>query len=484
MTLSPRTRRLLLAGLVLAGAAGLAWWFVARPGRTGRLDVARPRPGAAVPVDSLAPSLLGVPVRVDLGALVEVVDEALPRRWGDLEERRDVPGNDRLSVAVAVERGPLSGRYVDSLAILSTRLAYRARAWYDLPLLPAVSTGCGLDSTRAAPRIDVTLRSPLVLDADWRLRSKVVAGDIAAASDTERDRCTVTLLDVDVTERVVGAAVDLVERMGPRADSAVAALDVRQSFAGWWELIARPVRLDEGVWLVLAPESVARGGLRGTGDAVETRLVVRARPRVVVGARPEVEMVPLPPLEPAPEVGPLVVRAEARADYGELTRRINGAVRGRRFSGGGRTLSVRDVTVSGVGDGRIAVAVEVAGDVRGTLYLVGTPAHDAASATIRVPDLDFDVATREALVEGAAFVARLGLIEQIRDQASMPMEPILAWARDKVAQGFNARLSDDVRLQGRVDSVRVDGVIAGAADLRVRAAVSGRVTLVVDGAGG
>lgn len=483
----PRLARLVrspwvaLPALALVGA-GL--WLL-RSEAAHRLEVQRPQPaeGVVPAAHPLPASLLRVPVRVDLAPLVDVVDEALPRSWGSLDERLAVPEHDRLHVAVRVERGPVRASYSDSLALLSTRLSYRARAWYDPPLLPEVSTGCGLDEEEPAPRVDVTLESPLVLDREWRLRSEVRAGAIAPASAEDRDRCTVTILDFDMTGRVVSAARDLVGSMGPRADSALATVDVRSEFAHWWETIAEPIRLDDEVWLVLDPEAVARGPIRGTGEEVETVLALIARPRVVVGERPALEARPLPPLEVADGDGDLEVRAEAAAEYAEIGERINGELRGVEFSAGGRTLRLRHAELSGVGDGRIAVALELEGDVRGTLYLVGTPTHDPELGLVTLPDLDFDVASREALVSGAAFVARVGLLDRIREHAHVPLAPVLTWAREKVQEGFNARLSDQVRLEGDVDSVEVIGVQADAASLRVQARVTGDARLVVEGEG-
>lgn len=479
-----RFGRPLWIGGALALVAGVVWLLDANSAH--RLEVQRPQPGGelAPPSYSHAPSVVRVPVSVELAALTQVVDEVLPPAWGSLDERMAVPEHDRLEVAVHVERGPVSASYRDSTAVLATRLAYRARAWYDPPLLPTVSTGCGVDDGEPAPRIDVSLVSPLVLDEEWRLRSEIRAGEIVAASGEDRDRCTVTILHLDMTDRVVSAARDLVRSLGPRADSALAEVDVRAEFAHWWDLIAEPIRLDDDIWLVLAPEAVSRGALEGTGPAIETVLTLTARPRVVLGERPDIDAAPLPPLRAAPDSGALVVTAEAVADYDEIGERIADELGGVEFSARGRTLRLRGAEMSGVGDGRVTVALEVEGDVTGSLYLVGTPVHDAASGRVTIPDLDFDVASREALVSGAAFVARVGLIERIREYAHVSTEPAVAWAREKVEEGFNARLSDEVRLEGSVESVEVVGLVARREVLEVRARVRGQARLVVEGGAG
>ncbi|NNF39458.1 MAG: DUF4403 family protein, partial [Gemmatimonadetes bacterium] len=125
------------------------------------------------------------------------------------------------------------------------------------------------------------------------------------------------------------------------------------------------------------------------------------------------------------------------------------------------------------------VAVDLGGDARGRLYLVGTPRYDPEDGRIGVPDLDFDVASGRALVEGAAWVARVGLVGLLRDAARWPASPAVSWAQGQVERGLNRSLSERVRLEGRVASVDVVDVVAGLDALLVRADVRAEATLRV-----
>lgn len=474
-------------GLVVLGLV-VAAVMVFRARSTHQFSVRAPTPiegGPAVQMNELSPSVFSIPVRVALHPLVEVVEASLPRQFGDIEDRRTINGRDNLEGAFEAQREDIRATFTDSTVTLSTTLAYRARAWYDPPILPVISASCGTGENDPQPRLAVTLTTPLTLDPEWRLRTKIAAGPIRPATEDQRDRCTVTFLDFDMTDEVVGAARDLVVRMGPRADSAIAALDVRRQFQEWWDIIAEPVRLADDVWLLLTPEAVGRGPIHGTGDGIETTLTMRARPRVVISPSiPEVEASQIPPLESIEPGDGLRIFAEAQADYAELAGLLRNELGDRDLTAGGRKLRIRSVTILGVGDGRISVALRVSGDVAGDLYLVGTPVYDGLTGQIAVPDLDFDVGTREALVAGAAWVARVGLVESFREKARWPSAPAVDWARAQVQAGFNSRLSDEVRLEGQVDTVSVVGVHAGTTSLRIRAEVRGRARLVVEQRGG
>lgn len=479
----PVRRRALIASVAAVALAAVGGLWI-REGRGGLDDVRAPEidsVDAASRLAPLSPSLLSVPVEIDLAPLVDAMEGGVPRRWGSLDERLDVPDHDRLEVAFDLVRTPLRATFVDSLARVSTSVAYRARAWYDPPLLPSVSASCGTGDDEVPPRLSVVLESPLSLDRDWRLRSRVRVVAVTPVSDDDRDRCRVTVIRWDMTERVVDGARSFLEGETATLDSLVAAVDLRPRFEAWWRVLAEPVRLADDVWLVLGGEGLVRGPIQGRGDGVETVLGLRARPRVVVGPRPDGLPAPLPALETGVPTPGFAVRVEARAEYAEAGEVLDRELGGRILSRGDRSVRLDGFEVTGIGGGRLALAVDLSGDARGRVYLVGTPRFDAADGRIGVPDLDFDVASERALVSGAAWLARVGLVGLLRDGARWPAAPAVAWARDQVERGLNRELADGVRLEGRVDDVEVVEVVAGRDALRVRADVRAEATLHVGG---
>ena len=465
---------LLLAGLACGG-----------DDKVTLLEPPRPTPGGApVQLDSLPPSVAAVPVEVSLTPLVRVVEQELPRRMGSLEDRKEVSDNDRVDVAFELQRDSVEARFIPLGVELSTTLAYRVRVWYNPPVLPEVNTSCGTGDDDPLPRLSVGAQSPLTLDREWKLRSRIEVTQLEPASDSERDRCTVTVFDFDVTGYVIGAVRTSLDEIAARADSAVAAIDVKSDFESWWTTISKPIELDTDVWLLLAPEGVGRDEIVTGGDEVSTHMSVRMRPRIWVGSEPDSDPRPLPPLEEREGPQDLALRTEAVAPWSEITQRVNKEAAGRTFHAVGHDVRVDSVDVSGLGDGRVALGVVLSGDVQGTTYLVGTPVWDPDTNTISVPDLDFDVSTRDAVVAGAAWLAEIGLVAGLRQRATWDASPALEWARSQIQKGFNARISSQVRLQGDVGGVSITEVVATQDALHIRARVAGHTTLVVEAAAG
>jgi len=476
----PRSWTVGVALLVVAACA-VAWWLL---GGGERIDAPAPE-GVRDPIGrpELAPSALTVPVRVDLDALVGELENALPRSWGSLEERIEISGNDRTQIAVALRRDPFDASLVGSTARVTALIHYRARGWYDPPLLPEVSASCGTGDDERPPRLAVELEAPITLTRDWRLATETRLGRLAPATDTGRDACDITFLGLDVTGRVVDAARSFLGGRLADIDRAVAEVDLRPTFSEWWNVLTEPIELDRDVWLMLNPSSVRRGAIRGEGDVVEVPVTLVARPRIVFGSRPEAYRPPLPPLDTVSVEPGLDILVEGRAEYETASDELTRALRGTELEQAGRTVEITSVELSGTADRRLALEVGIEGDAEGRIFLVGTPRYDPASGTIDVPDLTFDLATSDLIVRSASWLADAGIESLLRSRARWSGAPGIEWAGRKLEEGLNHSLADGVGLEGTVERVRILDVIPGLDALTVRAAARAAATLVVEAGG-
>jgi len=444
------------------------------------LETEPPQPLASPPAtDSLPRSVVSVPVEVSLETLERVVERHLPQRVGDLENRRRVGDEERLEVAFEVERGPLHSAFDGRIARISSTLGYRVRAWYDPPVLPTVSASCGTDDG-LLPRLDASVSSPLTLDREWRIRSDVRLAELTPASNEDRDRCTVTVFDFDVTRYVIDGTVDAIADVTSKADSAISSIDVRSDFSDWWDVIANPIELDEDIWLVLRPSSAGRGSIGGDGEDVQTVLTLRLSPRIHIGPEPDHAALPFPPLDSVSSAPGVAMIVEATAPWHEVTRRVSSEFVGQSYRAAGRRIRVDALRVGGVGDGRLFLEVGMEGDVTGTVFLVGTPTYNPEADEIHIPDLDFDVSTREVLVESAAWLAEVGLLDWVRSRTRWSAAGTRQWASEQAERGFNTEISSQVALEGVVDEVTIERVFASGSNLTVRAGIRGDVRLIVD----
>ncbi len=444
--------------------------------------VAPPVPTASgVWVDSLPPvptSYLDVPVRYDLAPAMRWLESEVPVRFGDLEDRQAVPGKSRMHYAYAVHRTPFRLQVDGRTAVLQAEMRYRVRAWYNPPVLPEISASCDDDET--PPRARLTVATTVQLTSGWTLRPRTRA-IMAPLSNPERDRCKVTFLKVDITDKVMGAAQAALQQRLTTLDARIAAFDLPDESRRLWTVLSSPLKLTDSLWLVINPATVRLGMLRMQGDTLVTTVGLSANPRVVGGPRPEVAPTPMPAPQDSTSRPPVMhLLTEGRLPYDVASSILTKELRGTRIRVARQRLVLDSLHLIGVGDGRVAVGLAVHGSVRGVLYAVGHPAYDTATAELYMPDLEYDVGTRDLMTGTLAWLATGPVEEFLRTKVRIKLGPTLADGRDLLERNLNRDLAEGVHLRMDVRSGRVLSVRAAPAALLVRAVASGQGELVLD----
>lgn len=430
---------------------------------------------AAPPPPTL--SRFDVPIRYDFTPVLAVVERAVPRTFGSLEEQHPVDGDERKRYAYEAVRGPFTTFMEGSRVHLRTTLAYRARGYYKPPVGPTLSAGCGRGDER--PQLVVELATPLTLTPSWHLRSAMEVARLEPASSDATDRCRVSILNYDVTDRVVDAARKGLVSHLPDIDRKVGEIDLTPRARRWWAQLNRPVRLAEGVWLLLQPRQLRAGRVTGEGHVLTVRAGLDAAPRVVTGPEPRPRVPPLPPLGREESASGFRVVIDGNVDYATASRALTAALRGRTVTRAGRSATVQSVTASPVAAGRLALAVAFTGDASGTLWFVGTPRYDARRGQIVVPDLDYDLETDSDLINTFAWLRSDELLAAFRERAQVPVAPVVERGRELLTRGLNRTIGDALTLSATVDSVTVQGLYVTIPGLVVRAGAYGRARVTV-----
>jgi hypothetical protein len=450
-------------------------------GCDGPLTVTTPPPAIVADLPDTVPpmpeSFVQAPIIYDLAPALAMLDDAVPRSFGSLEERSRLPTNTRVHVAFEARRSPFRVALEDSVITVSATVQYAGRGWYKPIIGPEVSGGCDGD---VRPRLRVTMVSTISIDSSWGLRSRTRLTRVAPLTTGERDRCKVTLLRVDVTDRVVAATRTALTKQLRLLDREIARVVVRDRMSQWWRAMARPIRLRDSLWLAIQPRAVSFDRLSTDSTAVIAMVVLSAQPRITSGPKPTVIEPPLPALRRARAEGTaLYATLEGLLDYasasGELTQRLGG----KRVKIGGRTVTITALTISGIGAGRVALALDFTGDARGRIWLTGTPQFDSTARVLTVPDLDYDVGSATMLVKGIEWLKGIEVRDFLRAQAQLPVVELLNRAQDLTERAMNRRLSDGVELATNLERAAVVGVRATQSTVIIRARAEGQSGLII-----
>ena len=452
--------------------------------REGRAPAVPARAVASVESSVMAPlpppptvSRFDVPLSYDFTQVLKTVERVVPTTFGSLADVKSMGNGDRKHYAYVATRGPFTAFARGGEVHLRTVLTYTARGSFKPPIGPSMSATCGASGER--PRIVAELVAPVTLTANWHLRSKARIATLAPASTAPRDRCRISFLSIDVTERVLEAARKGIEARLPAINEKVGAVDLTARATGWWNHLNAPIRLADGVWLLLQPEQLRLKGVRGEGHTLTVAAGLDAFPLVVTGARPARVAPPLPPLGNDTGAAGFHVALEGTIDYATASRALTSQLRDKTVAIAQRTVRVGAVTASRRGDGRLGLKVAFTGDAVGDAQFVGTPRVNRATDQIVVSDLDFDLATNSTLVNAYAWLRSDVLLAVFRERARLPSAPVIAQGTRLIELGLNRTVGGVLTLAGRVDSLVVLGVYVEPRGLTVRALVTGDATVAV-----
>jgi hypothetical protein len=406
------------------------------------------------------------------------LESEVPVSFGSLEERHDVPNKKRVHYAYAASRSPFHIAVNGRTATLQADVRYRVRAWYKPPILPELSGSC--DDDEMPPRARLTIETTVQLTSGWTLRP-LTRATVVPLSDPKRDRCKVTFLSIDVTDKVMGAAQAALQDKVHDFDAKVAAFDLPHESRRLWNTIGSPLRLSDSLWMVINPSTVRIGLLKMQGDTLVTTVGLSANPRVIGGPRPDVPVPPMPPPQDSTSRPPVLhLLTEGRLPYDVGSSILTKELRGTIIKVAHQRLVLDSLHLIGIGDGRVAVGLVVHGSVRGMLWAVGRPAYDTTRAQLYMPDLVYDGGTRDLLTGTLAWLAQGQIEDFLRTRVRLNLANVLADGRDLLEDKLNRDLADGVHLKMDVTSGRVLSVRASPTALLVRAVASGQGELVLD----
>ncbi len=386
--------------------------------------------------------------------------------------------NDHRHYAYEAVRGPFTAFADGNLMHLRATLTYQARGYIKPVIGPTISAGCGGD--KDSPRLIVELATPLSLTDNWHLASHARVVSVRPATTEQRDHCDVSILHKDVTAQVVEAAQAGLTSQLPMIDRKIAGVDLKGHVAEWWAMLSKPIQLAPEVWIVLAPERLSIGKVRGQSKVLTVPVSLDAHPTIVTSrTEPVVAVLAVPPLGRDSATDGYHIVMDGVVDYGTASRELTAALSAKSFTQSGHTVSISSVAIIPQAKGRLGVSAVFAGDAKGTVHLSGTPRIDHAHDMIVVPDLDFDLRTDNPLLQSYSWLKSDALRTELRSRARIGTAPVLVRGKTLLLEGLNRKIGDALTLTATVDSVAVLGLFVTRDGMVVRAEARGQAGVSV-----
>jgi hypothetical protein len=444
-----------------------------------QIHVGAPVLPPAPPIPEPPESLIAANIQASLEAVGPALDDAIPVSFNT--------GAQCIGGGVACVQAYL-GREPIRFSIEGNRLRLNSLIHYQMDgNFLGVTGSCGRpDNTRR--RVALALESNVSWSPGWTISLANSATNVNPI-----DRCRVTVFNVDVTDKAMGAFRRGLESLPDRANERLQELgrSMRSRLGAAWSLLSGPIALDRNVWLTLRPGQMSVTPLTVQNETLNINAALTARPRISLGDFPPSEATTdLPALSVEPVAGEFHVAPVLNVAFSMVNDALSVQLKGKTFTRKIFLLPDLRVTVAGtqvIGSGkRIAIGLDLDGSVKGRIWFIGDVDYDTASRTLRITLADFTVETTELLPKIAAWlVPQLinELIKGVFPSYSHALGPALDDARLTLLTALNRDFGSDVRLTTEIDEVKVGTPFSQSESFVLLADMTGRSRLTI-GPGG
>ena len=424
-----------------------------------------------------------VPVHASLAPLLPEIEKQVPKTVATSGSAFQMDRSNQFGVRYQVMRDPIAlnmqGKGLHATTTVHYSLEGCRRTHNPLKggdvMWPCVSCGFGEQPRQAYIDVDAHLE----WDAQWRIVSHTTAPPAQFPN-----RCEVTLLNLDITDRVIAPIVNgQLRDVAKSIDANTPKMtNIRGNAQEIWSALQTPTEIADKMWLVIEPLDFSLGPLTGSGLTISSTMLLRARTRVLLGEKPPTTAKPLPPLRVTQNAaGGLRVPFDVEVPYAEASRLVTenfGAKTYKLSSGDLRVASVRLLPPAS-DELTIEADIDYQGGLlrnyKGLIYLDATPAFDPVTSSIVLTNVDYtlDPKRHNPFLRIGDRLTHESVRSQIAKNARWSVAADVARVRDEIQRSLNRPLANGVTLRGHLDSISLTTLTPTPATIILRVTATG-----------
>lgn len=282
----------------------------------------------------------------------------------------------------------------------------------------------GLNDTKEFDLNGVITLSSQVQLSNWKLSTQSIIEDIAWQ---ESPTMTVAGKKVPITYLISPALSLFKKKIAQKIDEAITkSCDFKPYVLNVLETLSNPILTSETyqAWFKLQPNEVQVTDAILDKTKITMNLGLKCGMTTWVGQQPKkgIDRESIG-FKSARMVGDkTVVSIAAITTYDNASKIITGNFKGQEFKSGSREITVQNVELWGK-DGRMIIALDLAGSLNGTIYLSGIPKYDAVSKEIYFEDMDYVLNTKGILTKTANWLLQGYILRKIQAQCRYSIQP-------------------------------------------------------------
>ena len=341
------------------------------------------------------------------------------------------------------------------------------------PWTPACT--CGFDEPER--KVSIGFTSTFHLRPDYVLQTKITRKEPVA-----HEKCEVCFWGQDITREVLNGLKKELDLSRKAMEDSFGSYNLRPYLQQAWQMLRAPFPIPGIGTFSLNPKRLHMQNLSANNDLLNITIGITASP-VVSFEKASAGVSKVPDLTPAAGAGGFSVYLDAALQYDSLSRVANSYMAGKRFdvSEGlfAKHILVKEVAIAGNTEGNMLIKVDFTGSFNGTAFFSGKPTYHAATQSLEVQNLDYDLQTKNLLLKGARWLFASKIEAELKKASSIPLGAYFDSAQQQLNQYLNQEWTKGIRGSGSVTDLRLVSAQALPQHLLIRTACTGNLNIKI-----
>lgn len=434
-------------------------------------------------VDSL-PALplseIDIPIKVYFPPLLARAESMVPKEFTSEKWPDYTQSSCDFRYKYRFVRSPLQLSIVNNQATISFGGNYqiagsRSVCAFGKTIAPWISGSCGFGN-EPLRKVQIAMNSSVGFFSDYKVRTKTTLTQLNAI-----DKCTVTLLNNDMTGEVMDSIKASVAAFTHVFDSSVQALDFSNVLKLVSQKSSRKIAMSKYGYLQVRPMSVRISPISINRDTLYMTAGVSGYGELTSDSTDLPNITNFPGLQTsAPREG-ISIYANTHYDYSFLSKIITDTVKDKVFDMEGRTFVIKKIEIGASDQKKLEIRIDFTGNKKGTFILYGTPVLDLANQTISIPDIDYDIRTKDVLLSVGEKLFRNKIINSLKQKAVVDIPALIEKNRVQINAQFNRAITNKFYTRGSLVDLRITGLVVGRNALDLQTNLRANLQLIASG---
>ena len=437
----------------------------------------------SVIVDALPPlplSEIDIPIKVYFPPLLARAESMVPKEFTSEKWPDYTQSSCDFRYKYRFVRSPLQLTIINNQANISFGGNYqiagsRSVCAFGKTIAPWISGSCGFGN-EPLRKVQITMNSSVGFFSDYKVRTKTTLTQLNAI-----DKCTVTLLNNDMTGEVMDSIKASVAAFTHVFDSSVGALDFSNILKLVSQKSSRKIAMSKYGFLQVRPMSVRISPISINRDTLYMTAGVSGYGMLTSDSTDLPNITYFPGLQTSTPREGINIHANTNYDYAFLSKIITDTVKDKVFDMEGRTFVIKKIDIAASDQKKLEIKIEFAGNKKGTFILFGTPVLDVVKQTISIPDIDYDIRTKDVLLSVGEKLFRNKIISTLKEKAVVDIPALIEKNRTQINSQFNRAISPKLYTRGSLLDLRITGLVVGRNALDLQTNLKANLQLIANG---